>query len=235
MRDRASSVEQVARAAGVSRATLYRLFGSREELLRAVELEPDPSTRERVLGAALELVGRDGLSRLSMDQLAEAAGVSRASLYRLFPGKPALFRELVLAYSPLEAVVATVERMRDRPPAEVMPEVARTVVRTLQGRVGIVRTLLFEVLEASPDTAEATDYVFAEGVSTILGYVLEQMGEGRLRRTHPVIALTAFIGPLLFHLLTRQLVERALGFDVPLEEVAAQLAEGWVRAMQPEV
>src|SRR5919199_1490879 len=152
MRDRASSVEQVARAAGVSRATLYRLFGSREELLRAVELEPDPSTRERVLGAALELVGRDGLSRLWMDQRAGAAGVPRASLYRLFPGKPALFRELVRAYSPLEAVVATVERMRDRPPAEVMPEVARTVVRTLQGRVGIVRTLLFEVLEASPDT-----------------------------------------------------------------------------------
>src|SRR5690348_12192315 len=86
-RDRAASLHDVASAAGVSRATVYRLFGSRDGLLQALDIEPDPGARQRVLGAALELVGRDGLTRLSMDEVAAAAGVSRASLYRLFPGK----------------------------------------------------------------------------------------------------------------------------------------------------
>src|SRR6266498_2074802 len=85
--DRGASLHDVAAAAGVSRATIYRLFGSRDGLLQALDLEPDPGTRQRVLAAALDLVGRDGLARLSMDEVAATAGVSRASLYRLFPGK----------------------------------------------------------------------------------------------------------------------------------------------------
>src|SRR2546429_4312666 len=109
-RDRAASVHDVASAAGVSRATVYRLFGSRDGLLQALDLEPDPGARERLLAAALELLDRDGLGGLSMDEVAAAAGVSRASLYRLFPGKAALFRELLVAFSPMEAIVATLQR-----------------------------------------------------------------------------------------------------------------------------
>ena len=234
LRDRSSSLAAVAKAAGVSRATLYRRFGSREALLRAAALEPDPTTRDRVLAAAMELVGRDGLSRLSMDELAEAAGVSRASLYRLFPGKPALFRELVRAYSPLETFVATVQRLRGRPPGEVMPEIARSAVRTLAGRTGMVRTLLFEIFGASPDTSEATEYALTRGIGTVLGYLAEQTAEGRLRPVHPLVALVSFVGPQVFHLLGRQLAERAFGYDAPLEETATQLAEMWLRAMRPE-
>src|SRR5262250_1831152 len=86
-RNPGASLSEVAAA-----ATLYRMFGSREGLFRTLEIEPDPDSRERVLAAALELIGRDGLARLSMDEVAATAGVSRASLYRLFPGKPSLFR-----------------------------------------------------------------------------------------------------------------------------------------------
>src|SRR5947207_2367750 len=85
----------IAQAAGISRATLYRAFSSREELLHALALEPEPESRERLLTKALEMIGAQGLAALSMDALAEAAGVSRATLYRLFPGKASLFHELV--------------------------------------------------------------------------------------------------------------------------------------------
>src|SRR5207302_2076682 len=113
-----------------SRATVYRLFGTRARLLEELDLEPDPASRDRVLSAGLDLVGRDGLARLSMDELAARAGVSRASLYRLFPGKPALFKELLRVYSPLEIVVSTIDRLHDRRPEEVMPTVARSAMRT---------------------------------------------------------------------------------------------------------
>jgi len=231
-RNRGASLQDVAGAAGVSRATVYRLFGSREGLLQALELEPDPGARERVLASAVELVGRDGLARLSMDEVAGAAGVSRASLYRLFPGKAALFRELLVAYSPVEAIVAGLDRMRGRPPEEVVPELARTAARTLAGRAGIVRTLVFEATGASEEATEAVGYVVSSGIANMLGYVVEQMAAGRLRTMHPLVAIQALIGPILVHLITREVAEREIGFAVPLEDVAVELAEQWLRVMR---
>ena len=231
-RDRGASLHEIASAAGVSRATIYRLFGSREELLQAIDVEPDPDARLRILTAALELVGRDGLGRLSMDEVAAAAGVSRASVYRLFPGKAALFRELLITFSPVEGIVATVERLRDRPPEEVVPEIARTAARTLAGRTGIVRTLVFEVTGASEEAADAVQYVVGSGLATLLGYLVEQMAEGRLRTMHPLLAVQSLAGPILVHLITRGVAERVAGFSVPLEDVAVELAEQWLRAMR---
>ena len=232
-RNPGASLNEVAAAASVSRATLYRMFGSREGLLRTLHIEPDPDSRARVLTAALELVGRDGLARLSMDEVAAAAGVSRASLYRLFPGKPALFRELLRTFSPVEPIVETVLRLRDRPPDEVMPEVARAAARTLAGRVGIVRTLMFEVASASAESEEALRYVVGHLLTALPGYLADQMATGRLRPMHPLLAIQAFAGPIVFHLITRAVAERELGFDMPVEEVVTVLAENWVCAMRP--
>ncbi|HKV87664.1 MAG TPA: TetR family transcriptional regulator, partial [Candidatus Dormibacteraeota bacterium] len=79
------TVAQIAQAAGISRASFYRTFASREALLQVLEVAPEPGARERILDAALAMVGANGLAALSMDELADRAVVSRATLYRLFP------------------------------------------------------------------------------------------------------------------------------------------------------
>lgn len=232
------TVEQIALAAGVSKAAFYREFDSRAALVGALRLDPEPATRDRVLRAALELVGGAGLAALSMDELAAKAGVSRATLYRLFPGKPALFISLVHAYSPLEAVSRLVIEMSEEPPEVVMPEVARTVFRVVAGPnapgLGLMRAVLFEVSSLSPE-AEAAAY---DLVRTILGtvgfYVMKQMSEGRLREMPPLLALQSFIGPIFFHLLARPLAQRVLGMEMDGEQAVTMLAESWLRAMKPD-
>ncbi len=44
-------------------------------------------TEERILVAALGLIGRRGVRRLAMAEIADTAGVSRGTLYRYFPSK----------------------------------------------------------------------------------------------------------------------------------------------------
>ena len=110
------TVADFAAAAGISRASFYRHFKSREALLHALAVAPEPEARERILAAAVEMVGAQSLTALSMDELADHAEISRATLYRVFPGKAALLGGLIASYSPLEPVTRVLTA-RSRPPA----------------------------------------------------------------------------------------------------------------------
>jgi AcrR family transcriptional regulator len=229
------TVADFATAAGISRASFYRHFPSRQALLAALEVTPEPDARDRVLGAAVEMVGAQGLTALSMDELADRAGVSRATLYRLVPGKAALLTELIASYSPLEPVSRLLTARHEAPPTELMPEVARTAYHAVfsrgESRVGLVRALIFEVSGLAPETEEAAAGAITKVVGLLVAYVTAQMAAGRLRTMHPLLALQAFIGPILFHILTRPLAERVLGLDVDGETAVTLLAEAWLRAM----
>jgi AcrR family transcriptional regulator len=225
------SVEAVIQAARVSRATFYRHFRSRAELLSALDVEPDPGSRERILAAAAELIGRDGLRAMSMDELAARAGVSRASVYRLFPGKAALFDALLAEHSPFEQVTEVLERMADRPPAEVFPAIARTAASIAAPRIGILRSLMYEVTSQSPDALAGADPRIRQLLASVGGYMASQMAAGRLRRMHPMLAAQLLIGPLVFHLVSRAGVERLAALDIPIDAVVEELAQAALRAV----
>ncbi len=231
-RHRDATMEDVASAAGVSLRTLYRLFANREALLAAMDWKPPAPPRRRVLEKALELLGRRGLAELSMDELAVAAGVSRATLYRFFPGKPALFQALVQAYSPWEPVAAALEAAEGRPPREVIPLVGSALARALDGRTGILVRMVFEMARGAPDAARGVRQAMARGLPDLIRYLGDEMAAGRLRRMHPVIAFQLLAGPIFVHLATRPLAAM-LGFKAPLADVVREIVAAWLRAMAP--
>jgi AcrR family transcriptional regulator len=55
------------------------------------------SSRERILNAAMEVFAQTGYRRASMDQVAEAAGLTRQAVYHYFRSKTDLFRASVEA------------------------------------------------------------------------------------------------------------------------------------------
>lgn len=56
---------------------------------------PEPALDRRLADAALRLVARYGLAKLTLDDVAREAGCSRATLYRYYPGKQALLAAVV--------------------------------------------------------------------------------------------------------------------------------------------
>jgi AcrR family transcriptional regulator len=56
---------------------------------------PDRARQERVLAVALEVFGRYGFRKASMDEIARSADISRQGLYLHFANKDALFRAAV--------------------------------------------------------------------------------------------------------------------------------------------
>lgn len=89
--------------------------------------EPDIPTRERLLAATAEVLGRHGMAKLNLSEVAQEAGVSRPTLYRWFPSK----RELLDAFVVWERQSyerAVAQATAGLPPAERLDAALRVIV-----------------------------------------------------------------------------------------------------------
>lgn len=82
--------------------------------------------RDSVLTAAVGVLSRQPTA--AMDEIARAAGISRATLHRLFPGRDALIREVAaLALRRMSAALDTA-RIDDGDPVEAVRRLAEAVI-----------------------------------------------------------------------------------------------------------
>jgi AcrR family transcriptional regulator len=211
------SMDELAIRAGVSRATLYRLFGSQQHLLHELGLQPPPTVRSRILDTALELVGRHGLAELSMD-------------------------ELVRRFSPFEPIAAVLKTMGNRPPAEVIPAIAQAMATAMDGHIGLLLQLLLELSRSDADHhgGEDANQDAAQAMRTlplVAGYLDQQMAAGHLRQMDPVLAMQALAGPIVMYLLMPASADSQVGTGrgvaQSLEGVVDELVGIWLRAMTP--
>jgi len=90
-----------------------------------------PDTRERILRATVELIGREGVSAVTNRRVASAAGVALGSLTYHFPSQVDLLRESLLLFVGEEVVrqEAIAADLRSRRPSieQVAAEVERIV------------------------------------------------------------------------------------------------------------
>lgn len=162
--------------------------------------ELSPRTRERILDGALLAIARHGLAKLGMRDVSVAAGVSRGTLYRYFPGREELLQDL-----------AAVERERfQRRVGEALaaapPNAARLEV-ALQHVAGYVRAhpAIRRVIETEP--AFVLGYLRAEfpALRAATGQLLAPL----LAETQPVRAGVATTEQLV-DWLTRVMISAVL-------------------------
>jgi len=96
----------------------------------------DTSTRERLLAATAEVLGRNGMTKLSLSEVALQAGVSRPTLYRWFGSK----KELLDAYVVWERLLwerAIADAIADLAPRDRLDAVLRVIARGQQSYPGL--------------------------------------------------------------------------------------------------
>src|SRR4051812_18401377 len=94
-------------------------------------------TKQRALAVALDLFSREGYDAVSMREIAEELGVTKAALYHHFASKEEIARELVGGYlAALDEVVARAER-DPRPGLDEVLNAWVALVRT--HGVGVIR------------------------------------------------------------------------------------------------
>ena len=134
--------------------------------------------REAIFDAALELFGRYGYRRTSIDDIARAAGVAKGTVYLYVENKEALFR--TLAQSLLDAVLSNA-----RAAAAGRGDVAGRLLAILDAKFGFFH----DMLRRSPHASELLDStsrlcadVFAAGDAAYLGVLTKAVADAVRRR-----------------------------------------------------
>lgn len=155
----------------------------------------DPAKDEAILGATRELLERHGYYGLTVDQVAEQAGVAKTTVYRRWSTKP---------YLVLEAVEAQLEPRED-PQTDDPIEDLRVLLRSFYRRLSSTeagRTLPIIAAELMGDDEVAA--IFRDRILLPVrrrGQALLGRAEsaGRLRDgTDPAIILDALASPALY-------------------------------------
>lgn len=133
--------------------------------------------REAILGAALELFGRYGYRRTSIDDIAREAGVAKGTVYLYVENKEALFR--TLSQSLLDGVLASA-----RAAAGARTGVAERLVAILEAKFGY----FYDLLHRSPHASELMDSksrlcadIFAQGDAAYLGILTKAVADATRR------------------------------------------------------
>jgi len=123
--------------------------------LGAYPVRPFSPTEERILVAALGLIGRRGVKRLGMQEIAESAGVSRGTLYRYFPSKDQV----------LIAAAAYDERRFSTGLDEVL-----AATRAPEDQIGAFMAYAFDFIRSHPCRP-----LFESEPGFVMGYLLEHL------------------------------------------------------------
>ncbi|MEU3305986.1 TetR/AcrR family transcriptional regulator [Nocardiopsis sp. NPDC055551] len=181
-------------------------------------------TRESIMDAVDELIRSQGIDRVSMTDVANAAGITRTALYNYFPDKPALLlafteqvsaafmerykRELPSGVSAARRLSAFVRLQLEGivahphpPAAELGASLGPDAYQALAAHVAPMQRLLTEILEEGTTSGEF-DRMPCERVASL---TLSMVGSRRL----PLVS--GEVGLEETHSLVTRFVLRALG------------------------
>ncbi len=234
------ALDQIARRAGVSRATLFRRIGSRRRLdaaVRASGVDPGgrPALRERAAEAAAAIVRERGIEALTLEAVAAAAGCSIPSLHTQVGGREGLLAALFERYSPLPRL----ERLLagSAPPLEAgVRAIYGAIFDAATAEPRLLQALLADALTrpAGPARRIVVESYLPRLMATLGPWLAGEIAAGRCRPLPPLLLLQLLAGPMALHVATRGLVE-GLG-DAPMpprDEVIEQLTAAYCRSVAP--
>ncbi|GGL03586.1 TetR family transcriptional regulator [Sphaerisporangium melleum] len=185
-------------------------------------------TRERILDAAERLMRTMGLARVTTKEIARAAEISEAALYRHFSGKEELFvavlQERLPKLGPLIARLTADSEGRST--EECLAEVARTATRFYEASIPIGSSLFAEpaLLQRHREEIRKLDAGPHKPLAALAGYFRALRDSGRVRAdADPDAAASLLLGACYQRAFLRLFVGDA-GAPGDVDDFAAGLA-----------
>ena len=162
--------------------------------------------RQQIVEAAVELFSRKGFRGTRTREIAEAAGISEAMIYRHFATKRELYSAIIEAKSATEELLASAATAaQGKDDAGVLRAVGLKMIEQTVRDPSLMRLLLFSALEGH----ELSEIFFESRVKRLhqflSRYIRIRIKEGRFRSMDALVAARGFIGMIVHYLLIHEL------------------------------
>jgi len=192
--------------------------------------------RDRILSTSLALFAKRGFAATKTKDIARAAGVSEAMVFKLFPDKEGLYRALIerrIADAELVLPLAELAASRETP-ERYFGRIATLMLTRVEDDPSFMRLLLFSALEDHPLSAEF-DAARAAGLRrSIESYLVRRQRTGDLRRVNPQFASRAFMGLVVSFAQARTLFREPGSRRFSRETLVRELVALFLEGMRPE-
>jgi len=201
---------------------------------------PADLRREQILQTAVTLFSQRGFKGTTTKEIAKAAGVSEAIIFRHFANKEELYGAILDSKSchdglrryPWESNEVLQEAIRAKDDYGVFYNLALQAMDNHRKDEGFMRLLFYSALEEH----ELAERFFGEFITRIYGfigeYVSERQADGAMRDINPRIVVRAFLGMLIHHSLNNILWDKNRRIlDITNEEAAKNFAEILLRGV----
>jgi TetR/AcrR family transcriptional regulator len=182
-----------------------------------------PSTRERILDAALIAYGTDGYAATSLDALAEQLGVRKQTILYWFPSKQAVFEAVIDAAAEDLLKVFDAAASQGRTGIDQVEAIVQRVFRLAVRRpelLGLVR----EASRPGSLSASRLGEKVAPAFDRAREFLEREMDAGRLRRSDPSMLLLSLYSTVV-GVATELEVQRAIGIEPTLRSTVERRRE----------
>jgi TetR/AcrR family transcriptional regulator len=179
-----------------------------------------PDRRAQLLDIALDFFSQKGFNRTTTKEIAAAAGVTEAIVFRHFPTKQALYRAVLEQQSDCPESRKWMEEIQRRMEANddegLMRAIAEAVLEPYRSDLRMERLMLFAALEGQETALAHYRGVTMPFYELFREYIERRQQEGALLTLHPAAILTGIAGMAQLH----AQYTRLFGFqsEIPDEE-----------------
>ena len=162
--------------------------------------------RRQIVEAAIDLFSRKGFRGTTTREIAEAAGISEAMIFKHFATKQELYSAIIEAKSETEELLASAAKAASRTDDQgVFRSVGLKMMEQTERDPSLMRLLLFSALEGH----ELSDIFFKSRVKRLheflSSYIRTRIEEGGFRPVDSLVAARGFIGMTIHYLLIHEL------------------------------
>ncbi|MEO6654637.1 MAG: TetR/AcrR family transcriptional regulator [Pyrinomonadaceae bacterium] len=196
--------------------------------------------REQILQTAVDLFSQRGFKGTTTKEIARAAGVSEAMVFRHFATKDELYGAILdtkgcrdgVRRFPWEENTVLKTAIEQKDDFAVFYNIAFDALNKHQADVGFMRLLFYSALEEHV----LADRFFNEFISRIYefigSYIRERQEDGAIREIDSRIVVRSFLGMLIHHSLNNILWDKKRTIlDISNEEAAKNFAEILLRGI----